>query len=106
MGDDLRQKVSNMYKIEKTTKGAYQFVVTQDRNHIYPLCLDNLHSEVKEQDGTFIGINLLMDLMGVSILLGTFETIAEVITEINNLWNTDLEVYPVTTYFTTPTPTN
>ena len=92
------QKGKAMYNIEKTTYGVPQFVITQDRNAVFPLCLDNIHSEIKEKDGLFYGINLMMDLNEKCVLLGTFNSIAEVIYEINELYNTDLEVYCVSGY--------
>lgn len=82
-----------MNNIETTTYGAPQFVVTQDRNHIYPLYLQNLHSELKELEGMFMGINLLMDIEGTPVLLGTFDTVKEIMHEINELFNTNLELY-------------
>lgn len=93
MGDGQRQKVRNMNNIERTTTGMPQFIVTQDRNRIYPMKLINLHSEIKEKDGEFYGINLLMDVAGKSALLGTFDTVEQVIHEINELYNTNLEIY-------------
>lgn len=93
MGDGLRQKVSKMNTIERTTAGIPQFIVTQDRNRIYPMELVNLRSEIKERDGVFYGINLVMDVCGKPALLGTFDTVEQVIREINELYNTDLEIY-------------
>ena len=95
MGDDLRQKVRNMYQVERTTNGIPQHVITQDRTNIYPLYLENLWSEIKENEGIFFGINLYMSMPDQDVLLGTFETVAEVINEINELYNTELEVYCV-----------
>lgn len=94
MGDGQRQKGIFMnHVIEQTTAGAMQFVVDQDRQNIYPMQLTNLHSEVKEMDGVYLGINLLMDVEGTPVLLGTFDTVEEVMHEINELYNTDLEIY-------------
>lgn len=70
-----------------------QFVVDQDRQNIYPMQLVNLRSEIKEVDGIYLGINLLMDVQGETVLLGTFDTVNEVMREINELYNTDLEIY-------------
>lgn len=98
MGDDQRQKVRKMYQVETTTKGIPQHVITQDRTNIYPLYLENLWSEIKENEGIFFGINLYMSMPDQDVLLGTFETVAEVIREINEIYNTDLEVYVVTGY--------
>lgn len=96
MGDGQRQKVRIMKNIEKTTTGELQFVVTQDRRNIYPMCLENLHSEIKEDNGTFYGINLLMDLGDEMVLLGTFDTADEIMKEINEIYNTNLEIYCIT----------
>lgn len=96
MGDGQRQKVRNMNNIERTTTGKIQFVINQDRNQIYPLCLKNLHSSVKEEDGVFFGINLYMEYASESILLGTFDTLEEIMDEINALYNTNEEIYCVT----------
>lgn len=79
--------------IEMNTAGAMQFVVDQDRQNIYPMQLVNLRSEIKEVDGIYLGINLLMDVQGETVLLGTFDTVNEVMREINELYNTDLEIY-------------
>lgn len=79
--------------IEMNTAGAMQFVVDQDRQNIYPMQLINLHSEIKEVDGVYLGINLLMDVQGETVLLGTFDSVDEVMHEINELYNTDLEIY-------------
>lgn len=84
-----------MNTVERTITGIPQFVVTQDRNRIYPMKLINLHSEIKEIDGVFYGINLLMDVAGKPVLLGTFDTVEQVICEINELYNTNLEIYCV-----------
>lgn len=94
MGDDQRQKGILMnHTIEKTTAGAMQFIVDQDRQNIYPMQLINLRSEIKEVDGVYLGINLLMDVQGETVLLGTFDSVDEVMHEINELYNTDLEIY-------------
>lgn len=59
--------------------------------------LINLHSEINERDGIFYGINLMMDdIEGSSVLLGTFDTVDEIMREINEIYNTDLEIYCVT----------
>lgn len=87
-----------MSTIERTTYGADQFIVNQDRTKIYPLYLDHLHSEIREKDGIFIGINLYMDIDNTPVLLGTFETVQEIIREINEIFNTDLELYCVSNY--------
>ena len=84
--------------IERTTTGAPQFIVDQDRKHIYPMQLTNLRSEIKEAEGVFYGINLLMDVDGKTVLLGTFDSVKEVMHEINELYNTDLEVYCITNF--------
>jgi hypothetical protein len=75
------------------TSGAMQFVVDQDRQNIYPLQLVNLRPEIKEVDGVYLGINLLMDVQEKTVLLGTFDNVGEVMREINELYNTDLEIY-------------
>lgn len=98
MGDDLRQKVSNMYQVEKTTTGIPQHVITQDRKNIYPLYLENLWSEIKEREGIFFGINLYMSMPDQDVLLGTFDTVAETIKEINEIYNTDIETYCISGY--------
>ena len=84
--------------IEKTTSGALQFIVDQDRKNIYPMQLTNLHSEINEQDGIFYGINLFMDIDHKKVLLGTFDNVNEVMHEINELYNTDLEIYCISGY--------
>lgn len=79
--------------IEMNTAGAMQFVVDQDRQNIYPMQLLNLRSEIKEVAGVYLGINLLMDIKGEPVLLGTFDNVDEVMREINELYNTDHEIY-------------
>ncbi len=89
-----------MYNIEKTTYGALQFIVTQDRNRIFPLYVEHLHSEIKEIEGVFYGINLLMDTKEGTVLLGTFDTVSEVLREIKEIYNTNLEIYCVSGFST------
>lgn len=98
MGDGQRQKVSKMKTIERTTYGAPQYVMSQDRTNLYPMYLENLHSTIVEKDGIFYGINLMMETDKEAVLLGTFDTVEEVIREINELYNTNLEIYYISRY--------
>lgn len=93
MTTNVRKEPPMIQIIEMNTAGAMQFVVDQDRQNIYPMQLVNLRSEIKEVDGVFFGINLLMDVQEKTVLLGTFDSVDEVMHEINELYNTDLEIY-------------
>lgn len=74
------------------------WLVNQDRDAIYERT-GTLFTKVNEQDGVFFGINLYQcSAESEKQFLGTFDTSALIIAEINAITSTELEVYPISGY--------
>lgn len=84
------------------SKGQRRFIVNQDREWIKPLTT-NIYTTTlfrQEEDGELIpwSIDVNMSVDDYTVVLGTFDSIAQAIQEINSILASDDEVYMVNGY--------